>query len=386
MFSSETLTARRFDTGQPVRLTIRKNSVTNVEPVAGAAENVWLAPALFDPQVNGFAGVDFQDDALTKDNLLKAVRALRSAACGQFFLTLTTDEWPALIERLKRARSLRRSSHELQSAIAGWHIEGPFLSAEPGYHGAHDPRLMLDPTPEHIRELRSAAGEDPLLVTLSPEREGSIPAIQLAVSLKIRVSLGHTDATAETLAAAVKAGATSFTHLGNGCPQKLDRHDNILLRVLETPGLIASLIPDTIHVSPPMFRLLHAGIERVSTGSPRDRICYTTDAMSAAGAPPGRYRIGKIETEVGADKIVRMPGGSNFAGSALRPIESVFNAARMLDCSWRDAWTRASLAARRYAGVTTKQEGAPFCLLVVEDNDFKSGQLFADGERIEIVP
>src|SRR6185295_14990202 len=108
---------------------------------------------------------------------------------------------------------------------------------------------MLDPTAEHIRELRTIAGNDPLLLTIAPERPGAIEAIALAVSLGMKVSLGHTNARSDDLRRAVQAGATGFTHLGNACPRELDRHDNIIWRVLDTPGLTASLIPDRIHVS-----------------------------------------------------------------------------------------------------------------------------------------
>lgn len=382
MISKDCILARRFDTAQAVRLTLADTSIFKVEDVDSAPENVWIAPALFDPQINGFAGVDFQREGLTLEELSTAANGLRAAGCGQFFFTLTTDEWPVLLARLKHARALRAQSTELQSAIAGWHIEGPFLSAEPGYHGAHDPKLMLNPTAERIRELRAAAGDDPLLITVAPERDGAIEAIELAASLKIAVSLGHTDASAATLAAAVKAGATGFTHLGNGCTQALDRHDNIILRVLETPGLCASVIPDAIHVSPAMFRLIHARTDRPDDSA---TVCYTTDAMSAAGAPPGRYRLGKIELEVGADRVVRMPGRTNFAGSALRPVDGVFMAAKMLNCTWQDAWKCASLATRRYAGLSVKQQGMPFCVLTVDGNEFKSGQLYADGKKTEIL-
>ena len=143
--------------------------------------------------------------------------------------------------RLRHLRDLRPQSEELQSAIAGWHIEGPFLSSEPGFHGAHDPALMLDPTPAHIQELRAITGNDPLLLTMAPERTGALKAIAEATSLGVKVSLGHTNASAEILRKAVQAGATGFTHLGNGCPRELDRHDNILWRVVETPGVAEAM-------------------------------------------------------------------------------------------------------------------------------------------------
>src|SRR5205823_8128399 len=100
-------------------------------------------------------------------------------------------------------------------------------------------------------------GDDLLLLTLSPERPSALNAIALAVSLGIKISLGHTNASAEVLRQAVAAGATGFTHLANGCPRELDRHDNILWRVFDMSGLMVSLIPDQIHVSAPLFRLCH---------------------------------------------------------------------------------------------------------------------------------
>jgi N-acetylglucosamine-6-phosphate deacetylase len=355
-----------YATQEPVRLRWKDGLIAALEKVdPPPARDLWIAPTLFDLQVNGYGGVDFQQDNLTVEDLLTAVRGLAAAGCARFFLTLVTDEWPRLTARLRHLRKLRAQSPELQSAIAGWHIEGPFLSTEPGFHGAHDPALMIDPTPEHIQELRAITENDPLLLTLSPERPGALAAIELAVSHGIKVSLGHTNASAEVLRQAVNAGATAFTHLGNGCPRDLDRHDNILWRVFETPGLMVSLIPDQIHVSPPLFRLCHWVLGA-------DSIYYTTDAMSAAGMPPGRYKLGKLDLEVGADQVVRQPGKPLFAGSALRPIDGVFRAAQMLGCSWQEVWPRFSVAPAKLMGLRNEfavGELAAFCLLKVAETN-----------------
>jgi len=325
---------------------------------AEPAVQPWLAPPLLDPQVNGFAGVDFQADRLEVADLARAVAGLRRFGCTRFLLTLITDAWDRLLARLARLRTLRVAVPELRAAIAGWHVEGPFLSGAPGFHGAHDPALMLDPTPARIAELREAAGADLVLLTLAPERRGALEAIARAVALGMKVSLGHTDAPTGCLREAVAAGATGFTHLGNACPQLLDRHDNILWRVLDTPGLTVSLIADGRHVAPALFRLIHRAL-------PPERILYTTDAMAAAGAPPGRYTLGRLTLEVGADRVVRPPGQTHFAGSALTPIEAVFTAAAMLGVSWRETWARASVATARWLGLPAP-EPAPdgeHCLL-----------------------
>jgi len=350
-----------YGTRRPVRVICRDRQIIAIDETAEQpGQDLWIVPPLMDLQINGYAGVDFQRDDLTLEKLLQAARALRRDGCAKFFFTLITDEWSRLMTRLERARQLRAQSPELLEAIAGWHIEGPFLSGQPGFCGAHNPAFMCDPAPEHLRTLRAITGNDAVLITLAPERAGALNAIQLARQLGITVSLGHTNASAEVLGAAVDAGATAFTHLANGCPRELDRHDNILWRVADEPRLGASFIPDGLHVSPAPFRALHRllGGERL--------IYYTTDAMSAAGAGPGRYTLGNVEVQVGQDQIVRQPGQTNFAGSALRPIDGVFRAAAMLRVPWQECWRRFSETPAQFVGLRNELGvGAPaaFCLL-----------------------
>jgi N-acetylglucosamine-6-phosphate deacetylase len=370
--------ARALATGKAMRLHWDRGVITEMEVTdKSCPADVWFASPLVDLQINGYGGVDFQQDNLTLEDLLRATRKLRADGCVTYLLTLITDEWPRLMARLRHLRKLRSESAELQKAIAGWHIEGPFLSAEPGFCGAHNAAVMCDPLPEHIHELRKITESDPVLLTLAPERLDAVAVISLATSLGIKVSLGHTNAPHKRLLQAIKAGATGFTHLGNGCPRDLDRHDNILWRVFETPGLIVSLIPDTIHVSPSLFRLIHRIVSR-------DCIYYTTDAMAAAGAPPGRYKLAHLELEVGEDQIVRLPGKPNLAGSALRPIEGIFRAATMLHCSWQEVWPQFSELPARFMGLTRGIEigkAADFCVLeVTPQNQLESLQAFVGGE------
>jgi N-acetylglucosamine-6-phosphate deacetylase len=355
------VTGLHYITRTPIRLNWQNGRIVQIQADDTAPADTWIAPGLIDVQINGFAGVDFQQDELSLEDLVKAVRGLRLAGCTRFLLTLITDEWAKVMSRLRHLSKLRAQSGELRGAILGWHIEGPFLSSELGFHGAHNPAWMMDPSPKYIDELRAAAGEDVLLLTLAPERPRAVETIRAAVSCGIRVSLGHTDAPAEVLRQAVEAGATGFTHLANGCPRKLDRHDNIIWRVVETHGLKVSLIPDQIHVSSALFRVLHRLLER-------DSIYYTTDAMSAAGASPGRYRLGSLELEVGPDQIVRQPGSELFAGSALAPIDGVFRAARMLDCPWQEIWRRFSEIPGRFIGLNHELavgNRAEFCLIKI---------------------
>jgi N-acetylglucosamine-6-phosphate deacetylase len=141
-----------------------------------------------------------------------------------------------------------------------------------------------------------------------------------------------------------------------------------------------SLIPDAIHVAPSLFRILHRALAPA-------RLYYVSDATAAAGAPPGLYNIGRIRIEAGPDQVVRQPGKTNFAGSALRPIDGVFRAAQMLGRSWREVWDAFSTRPAMFAGLPSGIDpGAPadFCLLDPDEAHSLSRpiRLFRAGEEI----
>ncbi|MBG85610.1 MAG: N-acetylglucosamine-6-phosphate deacetylase [Verrucomicrobiales bacterium] len=358
--SAQTVTGRHYLTGKTISVSVEEGIISAIEDTEDG-EDQWLAPGLIDLQINGYAGVDFQRDGVSAERLREASAGLNRDGCSRWLLTLITDEWSSLMARLRHFKALRDADEDLRKSIVGWHVEGPFLSPEPGYRGAHPPEVMCDPTPENLDELRSITGDDPVLITVASERSTVNPQIPKARELGFVVSIGHSNASSDELKDAVAQGATGFTHLSNGMPQQMDRHDNIVGRVFDTPGLTAGVIPDTIHVSPQMFRMIHKVM-------PSDAIYYTTDAMSAGGAPPGRYTVGRIELEVGEDQVVRMPGQTNFAGSALSPIDGIRRAAKMLGLSWRDVWDYMSGNAARFMGLPVGLEaGAPADFRVIEE-------------------
>ncbi len=374
------IVGRHVATGQNLLIEWDEGRIVRVEDAPESdSESAWLAPSLFDPQINGFAGVDFQSDQLTREDLRHAVRALAKAGCTRFLLTLITDEWSRMLERLGRLRKLRAEDPQLLSAIVGWHIEGPWLSDEPGFHGAHPPEVMFDPGAEHALAIHDIVRRDRVLLTVAPERPGVLSAIQAATELGMFVSLGHTNASKGRITEAQEAGASGFTHLGNACPQAIDRHDNIIWRVLDSSGLMVSLITDGIHVAPSLVRLVHRSL-------PPGRILHTTDAMAAAGAAPGKYTLGPLALEVGEDRVVRPPGRTNFAGSALTPIEAVRRSAGMLRTSWRQTWAASSTTPASWLRIPISlAEGnrADFCVMREgPDGTLADLRVFAGGKQV----
>jgi N-acetylglucosamine-6-phosphate deacetylase len=197
---------------------------------------------LFDLQVNGFAGVDFQQDDVPLAALEHAMRRLHAHRTTRIFYTLITDRVDTLCRRLEHVETLRRRSPLLRDTIAGYHLEGPWLSPEPGYHGAHDPALMVAPSVADADRLLAASGGHLRLVTLAPERDRADEITAHLTARGVRVAAGHTAASDADLDRAIAAGLTLCTHLGNAVPALLPRHDNIVQRLLARDELTACFI------------------------------------------------------------------------------------------------------------------------------------------------
>lgn len=272
----------------------------------------------FDLQMNGFGGVDYQQESMERADLRRSVDKLLEHGTGRILLTLVTDTIEAFYRKLEKIESFRRDDDVIRRVVVGYHIEGPYMSEKLGFRGAHPAAHMKDPCVEEFVRMQDAANGNIRLITIAPERNGSEEFIRYVTGQKVVVSLGHTDASEKEIDLAIQAGATLCTHLGNGCPSLLHRHDNIIHRLLARDELIACFIPDGIHIP---FDTLKNFL-RIK---PADKILFTTDCMAAAGMPAGRYTIGHHLVEVGDDRVVRQPGQDNFAGSSLAPDEGVRN-------------------------------------------------------------
>lgn len=292
---------------------------------------------LFDLQVNGFAGIDFQRTDVTAEEMVRVMAALRAYGTDRILLTLITDRTDAICAKLERYEKLRRADPRLSAMIAGYHLEGPYLSPEPGYHGAHPPELMKAPELGELDRLWTAAGGQLRLITLAPEWPGSDEFIAQATRRGVRVAIGHSNADDAVIDGAIAAGLTLCTHLGNGVPMHLPRHDNIVQRLLARDELFAVFIPDGLHVPPRV-------LQNFVRSKPREKVLFTTDCMAAAGAGVGRYRLGRLEMDVGADGVVREPGRPNFAGSSLTMDRAVTNVQKFL--GWGEPEARAACSSR----------------------------------------
>ena len=323
-------------------------------------------PGFFDLQVNGFAGVDFNSPVCTPDQLKHATDALRATGVTRFLPALITS---SLDQFSLCARSILRFS---DPAIAGIHMEGPYISPDDGPRGAHSREHVIAASIEDFSRRQDTAEGRIRLVTLAPEVPGALRLIEHLVKSDIRVAIGHSAALPEQIREAVSAGATLSTHLGNGCAQVLPRHPNSVWEQLAADELYASFIVDGHHLPP-------ATVKSMMRAKQPSRTILVTDAIAAAGCRPGFYTIGEARVELDAAGRVAAPDAANLAGSALSMHDAVANTVRFAGLSLSEVLPMASTTPARYLGVepvgrVTSEWDEGNCALVID-------RVFADEDR-----
>ena len=299
------------------------------------------SPGLVDLQVNGFAGVDFNDPNTTQDQVSAATAAMRATGVTCFLATVIS----APLDRFSAcAKTLARST---EPALAGLHMEGPYISPEDGARGAHRREDVSSPTLDDFKRRQEAAGGRIRLVTVAPEVPGALPLVEQLVKDGVRVAIGHTAASPQQVRDAVAAGATMSTHLGNGCAQMLPRHPNFLWEQLAADELLAGLIVDGHHLPP-------ATVKAMVRAKTPARAILVTDATTAAGRPPGDYMLGSISVHLDETGRVAVPGQPNLAGSALSLDRAIGNTVRFTGLPLADVLPMATTTPARYLGVSPR--------------------------------
>jgi N-acetylglucosamine-6-phosphate deacetylase len=276
-------------------------------PVGGAEHSfptATLAPAFFDVHIHGAAGHDIME--ATPEALSTMGRFLAARGTGTFLATTVSAPLDATLRSLQGlARLIEGAEDKGEAKAVGIHLEGPFLSHSK--RGAHPSNRLLAPDIAIFDRMFEAAGGHVRLITLAPELPGAVELAGHAASRGVRVSVGHSDASAADTRRAIAAGATSATHTYNAM-RCLDHKDpGILEVVLTTDELFAELICDGIHNLPELVRLWWRA-------KGPERAILVTDAMSATGMPDGEYKLGGFPVQV-ADG--RATIGDVLAGSVL---------------------------------------------------------------------
>jgi N-acetylglucosamine-6-phosphate deacetylase len=288
--------------------------------------------------VNGFAGVDFNDPSTSPDQVHHALTALRSHGVTAILPTIISGP----LDRYERcARTLLRAN---APAILGVHMEGPYISPEDGARGAHRREDTAPASIDDFKRRQEIAGGRVRVVTLAPEVPGALALVEHLRDTGVRVAIGHTAASPEQVRDAVRAGATLSTHLGNGCAQMLPRHPNFLWEQLAADELLASIIVDGHHLPAATVKSM------IRAKTPR-RVVLVTDAIAAAGQPPGDYQLGALTVTLDQNGRVAVPGQPNLAGSALSMDRAVANTVKFAGVTLDDALAMASTTPAEYLGL-----------------------------------
>jgi N-acetylglucosamine-6-phosphate deacetylase len=269
---------------------------------------------LVDLQVNGFQGVNFSADEFSEGEFANAFRGILATGTTAFLATVVTSPVEVYQRNLPVLSRLIRSS-EFKNRVLGLHLEGPFISPEPGAVGNHRSDAVRNPDPVLLDRLQEWAEGEIKLLTIAAERCGAEELCRQATGLGITVSLGHQLATDKEIALLAAAGARCLTHLGNGVPATLPRLENPIWSGLAEDRLSAMIIADGHHLPASVLKVIIR-----AKGIPRTIV--TSDASFLAKMCPGTYRDAGHRVVLEASGRIWNPEARCLAGSS----------AMMIDC------------------------------------------------------
>jgi N-acetylglucosamine-6-phosphate deacetylase len=374
-----------YRTRKPIRLGINEGFISRLEEIDQDPEPeekiqskpALIAPGLVDLQINGYGGVDFNDQDLKSQQIESVSKDLIKLGVCSYYPTVITGPGERTSLLIKTLADTMQQNGLASEMIGGIHLEGPFISREDGPRGAHPQVHCLKPDLKLLKEWQELAGGMIKILTLAPELEGSEELIQAAVDLGMVVGIGHTTASSEDIVRAADAGATLSTHLGNGSHKLLPRHPNYIWDQLAEDRLYASMIADGFHLPDAVLRVFSQtkGIKAI----------LISDGMPYTGLAPGLYEspaAGRVNlTPEGKLHLEHHPG--TLAGSASTLQDGIRKMAGLQGFPF--AWDMASLhpnKVMRKDAVHGLQVGAPADLVLLHpDTDqliilqvYKSGK------------
>lgn len=296
-------------TGRGVAIDCVEGRISSKGPTAIDDATPFLSAGFVDLQVNGYAGHDLNAGVPDLETLEQLARHLLRAGVTSFAPTLITASEQSLCQALSGIAAAKRKSPLLAQMIGFVHVEGPSLDPADGPRGAHPLEHVRPPSIEEFARWQRAAEGAIGLVTLSPHYVEAPAYIGALNAQGVLVSLGHTGATPDQITAAVDAGASLSTHLGNGAASMLPRHPNFIWTQLSDDRLTASFIADGHH-------LPAATLKAMLRAKTLDHSILVSDAAALGGQPAGRYRtpVGG-EVDVSADGRLSVAGTPYLAGA-----------------------------------------------------------------------
>ena len=301
-----------FDSSKPLVTDsegLLKSPPVEAEPGSWKGASRVFSSGLCDLQVNGFAGVDYNDPSLTPKAFEQSLFTMLRTGVTTCLPTIITGSEAWQTQCFLSLEAGCNASNLAQAMVPGYHLEGPFLNPEEGFRGCHPAEWMSPAKWDHFERLQNAAGGRICLITVAPEIKGVLELIPKWVEQGITVAIGHCNPSRDILLRAADAGATLSTHLGNGIAQMLPKTDNPILGQLAEDRFSASFIADGFHLQPHVLGVYL----RVKQSN---RTILVTDGTAGSAALPGRYSLGPTRIERQLEGMVYINGTRSLAGSA----------------------------------------------------------------------
>jgi N-acetylglucosamine-6-phosphate deacetylase len=268
-----------------------------------------MKPIWVDLQVNGYAGVDFNSPGLTVEAVREVVARLNADGTAAFLPTLVTGDPETLVATIRTVVAARKRHAECERSILGFFLEGPFISPEPGAIGTHPVEWVRPPDMALFGRFQDAAEGLVKIVNVAAEIPGMPDFVHALSAQGVVVSLGHQMATSPAqLEPCLAAGARAFTHLGNGIPNLVNRHDNIVYSALVEDRASVMFIPDGHHLPDTMLKLYARAV-------PLRRLIAVSDAQYPAGMPPGEYEVCGAHARLEPDGLLWNPARNCLVGA-----------------------------------------------------------------------
>jgi N-acetylglucosamine-6-phosphate deacetylase len=324
------IAGRLIESGEQVRLTLDGPRIASIDLIDDAPD-IWIAPGLFDIQINGYGGYDANAADVTADEIIYLTHAVWRSGVTTFCPTIITNDEAQICRSLAAIGDARGRDPLVAHAIPCIHVEGPFIAREDGPRGAHALQHVRPPDHAEYRRWQDAANGLIGIITLSPEYAEAPAFIRQITADGVVAAIGHTAATAAQIEAAVLAGARLSTHLGNAAHATLPRHPNYLWDQLAEDRLAASFIFDGHHLPPAVMKaaVRAKGIERS---------ILVSDAMALSSLPPGTYELpGNTQAELLPSGRLNLLGTPFLAGSTTSLPVCIGNAIRFAEVAPADA-------------------------------------------------
>ena len=325
------VTGLHYADGLPIRIAIENGIIREIDRnVTGDVDLTYLvAPGLIDHQINGYLSHSFVGGDLHPEQFREIIEGLWKKGITTILPTLTTHTNEVLLKSFDNLDKILKDEHLAQS-VPGFHLEGPYISAESGYRGVHNPQWIRNPHWEEFEGWQRASGNRIKIVTLAPELDGAMEFIGKCRELNLVVGLGHTAATTSDINKAVEQGASLSTHLGNGCANSIHRHHNPLWPQLAHDGLTASIIADGFHLTREEVRTFYKA-------KGQHQIVLVSDLTRLAGMPPGTYQDFGQEVVMTEEGAIMLPAENVLAGASFLITRGIENIIEFTGCSLADA-------------------------------------------------